>query len=286
MEASLVRRDQQLKFNIYGYDPSLAAAIVFLVSFALLTLAHIFLVIRSRSYWYSICAVGGICECIGWIGRLLSAQNFRSLDAFLTQQICLVLAPNFYSAALYACLGLLVKALGDAYSRLSPRWYLITFCMADLAAMIVQAVGGGMAATALGHGKASATGTHTMVAGIAFQLLSMLVFSALGLEYVYKVRKSSAENRARLEKYRWFIWGIGVGSFWILVRCVYRTVELSQGWQGYLITHQPYFLCLDSVPMVITMAVLIPTHPYLSIRDREEAQIHKTIPEKTEDFSP
>ena len=52
----------------------------------------------------------------------------------------------------------------------------------------------------------------------------------------------------------------------IYIRSIYRTVELAQGWNGYLITHEGYFLGLDASIMVIAVwaflvfdpAVLLP----------------------------
>ena len=31
-----------------------------------------------------------------------------------------------------------------------------------------------------------------------------------------------------------------------------RTIELAQGWEGYLITHEVFFFVLDSIPMVFS----------------------------------
>jgi hypothetical protein len=39
----------------------------------------------------------------------------------------------------------------------------------------------------------------------------------------------------------------------IYIRSIYRTVELAQGWSGYLITHESYFIGLDGVMMVIAV---------------------------------
>ena len=41
----------------------------------------------------------------------------------------------------------------------------------------------------------------------------------------------------------------------VVVRSVYRTVELSEGWVGYLITHESYFIGLDGVMMVVAVGV-------------------------------
>lgn len=137
-------------------------------------------------------------ECVGWVGRSLSSGNPEDVNFFLMQSpskartefilhanppfavICLTLAPCFFSAAVYATLGMvrgrcplsfahadplaqLIRHLGAQYSRLPPHLYLWIFCLADLVAIVIQAVGGGMAAIALLKKKGSVSGTNTMV---------------------------------------------------------------------------------------------------------------------------
>lgn len=50
---------------------------------------------------------------------------------------------------------------------------MLIFCICDLLAIGVQAIGGGMAAVALKKDSFSLTGTRIMVAGISLQLASM-----------------------------------------------------------------------------------------------------------------
>lgn len=65
----------------------MGAAIAFLVVFAILSIGHLGILIRSRIWWTSVLVVGGVAEIIGWVGRLWSSINVGSLNAFLTQEI-------------------------------------------------------------------------------------------------------------------------------------------------------------------------------------------------------
>ncbi|BGP39118.1 hypothetical protein JCM10450v2_003072 [Rhodotorula kratochvilovae] len=252
------RNGDELTFNIYGYDPSLAAAIVFLVAFGLITLWQTGQVVRSRIWWLIVLLVGGLCEIIGWVGRAWAARNPYNLNAFLVQQICLILAPCFFSATIYGLLGMIVRALGARYSCLRPSLYLWLFCLADLVAIVIQAIGGASAALALKNDKSSKPGTHIMVAGIAFQLACMLVFSVLALD-VYRRARADRSYRERRHAQEGRLsrlgWGLAWATAWIVIRGIYRTVELAEGWSGYLITHEPYFAVLDSTAMVLCQAV-------------------------------
>ncbi|GAA5869889.1 hypothetical protein JCM1840_007663 [Sporobolomyces johnsonii] len=252
LPASSTNGGDDLTFNIYGYDPSLAAAIVFIVAFSLITIVQTGLVARSRIWWLTVLIVGGIGEIIGWAGRLL------------------ILAPCFFSATVYGILGMLVRAIGPEYSILRPSLYLWVFCLCDLIAIVIQAVGGAKAALALQASESSDTGTHIMLAGIVFQLFSMAVFCCLGLDFFRRARKDplySGKHNVREGRIGLLAFGLTWGSTWIMIRCIYRTVELAEGWAGYLITHEPYFCVLDSMAMVLCQAVFCFTWPSWCLPD-------------------
>ncbi len=45
------------------------------------------------------------------------------------------------------------------------------------------------------------------------------------------------------------------------IRCVYRVTELSQGYRGHLATTEAFFYGLDSLPLLIAVAVYVPFWP-------------------------
>ncbi|EGV64643.1 phospholipid-translocating ATPase rsb1 [Yamadazyma tenuis] len=48
----------------------------------------------------------------------------------------------------------------------------------------------------------------------------------------------------------------------VYIRCVFRVVELCQGWNGYLKTHEIYLLVLDSLMVALCGIVYVVFHPY------------------------
>jgi hypothetical protein len=62
--------------------------------------------------------------------------------------VTLTIAPSYMSAAIYLCLARIVMVYGDHLSRLQPRTYTIVFCACDIVSLLLQAVGGGIAASA------------------------------------------------------------------------------------------------------------------------------------------
>ena len=97
-------------------------------------------------------------------------------------------------------------------------------------------------------------GTRIMVAGILFQLAAIVVFSTLFIWVILQGLKSRGEVLKEL-KVRLVIGATCISVLVLVIRAIYRTIELLQGWEGYLITTEAYFLALDGAMMVICVAV-------------------------------
>jgi hypothetical protein len=63
----------------------------------------------------------------------------------------------------------------------------------------------------------------------------------------------------------------------ILIRSIYRVVELAQGWRGTLITHEVYLFTLDSMLMVLFVYshVLVFPPRYLRNLRRDDEIAHE-----------
>ena len=197
-------------------------------------------------------------ELLGWIARLWSSRCPYNNTAFVMQISVLIIAPCFYSAAIYYILGQLITLWGRQYSPISPRLYIIIFASFDLLSIIIQAVGGSLASKASSAEPPESTlvGTHAMMAGIIIQLISMCVFAILFLWVTWKARGVPKTNKMHL-----LLATTTFSAACIIIRNFYRAIELSQGWEGYLITHEPYFDVLDGTLMVLAAVVFNFVHP-------------------------
>jgi hypothetical protein len=108
--------------------------------------------------------------------------------------ICLTIAPVFFAASIYLILSRIIVHYGIHHARISPKTISLTFMSCDFIALLLQATGGAIADTA-GTAKGSDQGTHIMVGGLGFQVLSLLLFIALAGEFALNVRRDS-----RMEK--------------------------------------------------------------------------------------
>lgn len=259
---------------VYGYQPALGVGITGLILFTLSTFVHIYQIFTSRMWWLIVLVLGGITEIIGYAARIYSWSDDTNLDAFLAQTVTLIIAPSFFSAALYIIFGRIIHIVGKQYSILAPKWYTIIFVIADLISLIVQAVGGGQAAVAAKTNSDTTNGTHIMVAGICFQMFTMSVYVFFVLFYIFRLSKNKVQLTRKMKV---FIIGMSIITLMIFIRCIYRTVELLAGWSGYIITHEIYFACLDGLPMIIAFITFNIFHPGQYITNDKKIAIDDNI---------
>lgn len=137
----------------------------------------------------------------------------------------------------------------------------------DFVSLVLQGAGGGLAATA-NDKSGSDTGRGIMVAGVAFQVISLLIFMGFWSEFVYRLRKTSESVKdirfielRDAKKFAWFQYALGTTVVLIFIRSVYRVAELQQGFNGPIANNEVSFMILEG-PMIF-LAVLSMTilHP-------------------------
>lgn len=258
--------------NVYGYVPDRQANLAALVCFAVMWFFNAVISLWYRQWWFGTAFfIGFGLETGGYVGRYLSHGDPNNLNYFLDQIICLTLGPAFFMGGVYFLLAKYSMIYKQGVGRLKPMMYSYIFVSCDLVSIILQAIGGGMAATALQDDEDTAPGTHVMVAGLAVQVASMSLFMGLCLDFMLRVRKLRKTTgdiynpdyvhipEAKL--YTPLFYAIGICTLLIYVRCIYRLIELAEGWSGYLILHEPYFLVLEALIVWLGTATLTVIHP-------------------------
>ena len=178
--------------------------------------------------------------------------------------LTICIAPTFFTAGIYVILGRMIAIAGPGVSPIGPVWYLWIFCTVDVISLVIQAVGGGWAAVAFNSEPPgdTKTGTDIMVAGIDFQLISVIIFSILFFSFLY--RASTKMNLPAFKNDKNMKLLVLVTSFSILLiimRSIYRTVELAGGWTGHVIETERYFIALDGAPMAALVIAFNILHP-------------------------
>lgn len=293
-----------LEFGEVRYIPTLAGNAIYMVIFILLLLVHAYLGFRHKTWGFLVGMVAGcLIEIVGYAGRIMLWQNDFSFNAFImwvatrseklgrcadlvdSYLVPLTIAPAFISAAIYTCISRLIVVYGHHAARLKPRTYTLTFIGCDLTSLVLQAAGGAIAAESTAGSSGGQTGINVMIAGLAFQVVSLTLFLVLSLDLIIRAgRKSEFELNGRFanlrhgRRFRFFPAGqynsrsnrcilltlppaIVVATLLVLVRCCYRVAELQGGFGGSLANNETTFMIFEG-PMiflaVLTLAVLHP----------------------------
>jgi hypothetical protein len=227
---------------------------------------------------------GLILEILGYGGRLgmnddpfkftwfiLWVHPFSSSRRQFTDKsrslVSLTIAPAFLAASIYLCLGRLVQGYGENISRFSSRFYTFTFITCDFISLLLQAVGGALAAT---EDKTNPTnvGVNVMIAGLAFQVASLALFMFLSLEFVYRaVQARQADLNFEFFKlgqrkmFRLLPYALALATVTIFIRCAFRVAELQDGFSGNLANDEPMFMGFEGPMIIVAVAAMTLVHP-------------------------
>ena len=184
--------------------------------------------------------------------------------------------------------------------------YTKIFVTFDVISLILQGAGGGVAATADSDKAMSDMGVNIMIAGLACQLVSLLVFIGLCCDFAWrlhkgivgsKVRVASAEytpvsglskrptwmqrsqeiggNNAMTIDYtairssrmfKGFLGALAAATILILIRSAYRLAELQEGFNGKLANNEVLFMILEGPMIILACAGITAFHPGLAMR--------------------
>ena len=239
-----------VRFTTYGYVPILAPNALYTAWFALLALLALGFGIKSRTWTYTLALFTGTAlEALGYGGRLMMTPNPWSDAGFKMQICCLVLAPSALAACIYLTLKHLVNFYGPEHSLLKPRLYPWIFVGCDIGSMCVQAIGGGVAASASTKPNLVNVGNRLIVAGIAIQVATMTLCGVLMTIFIFRYRKAKknggdssgsekneyfAENPRERKRLHIFCYSVAFAYTTILIRCIYRYVFNFGGGKGKL----------------------------------------------------
>ncbi|KAK4185231.1 RTA1 like protein-domain-containing protein [Podospora australis] len=258
-----------VKATTLGYFPNEGVNIFLAIGFGVAALITLVTGIWKRTWGFSIAvAAGCILECVGYIGRVLLAENPWNGDAFKMQIVAIVLGPTLVCIGLYLTLRHIVTALNPGLSRIAPRVYPMIFVPADISCLIIQAIGGGVAASA---GKANYNilkhGNRIIMAGIVLQVVVLGAFGTLAGDYLFRTRRyfnggSVGEEHAvgallwRNKKFRTFEWAMFAAYACLLIRCIYRIAEMAGGWGNHIMQHESSFVVLEGFMILIASLLL------------------------------
>ncbi|KAH8660450.1 putative RTA1 domain protein [Xylariales sp. PMI_506] len=260
-----------LEYANLRYIPSLAGNVIYAALLGLLVVAQTGLAIRYKTWGFFVGIFGGLAlEIIGYAARIEIHYNPFPFDPFLQQLICLTIGPAFISASIYLCLGRIVSVYSPQVSRIKPRSYTYIFVSGDFVALVLQAAGGAIAATAGKKGGLQQTGVNIMIAGLVFQVVSLATFMVMCTDYMLRLHKSPsllepifAELRSTF-KFRAFLIALALATLLVFIRSVYRVAELQGGFGGSIANNEVTFMIFEGPMIILAVLGLTIFHPGLA----------------------
>lgn len=240
---------------IYGYLPNEGLALLATIMFFLLLLAHTFQLIKYRTWYFVTVPIGCLFEVVGYTFRTVSRlQDPYNLYWFVMNYFFVVVAPVFYSAAIYACLSVLINATGRRFSPLRPRWIVTIFIACDVIATAIQVAGAGLVGGKEASHDDPSSAVHILLAGLAFQVATFAAYLVLLALFMYK-------SRMHIRHFKVFLAALWAASLLIYMRTIFRLIESSMPLFNSLMTSETFYGCLEFAPVVTAIIILTIFHP-------------------------
>jgi RTA1 like protein len=236
--------------------PSFALGVLGVALFTIALFLHAYLLFRHRTWYFSTVLIGTVMEIIGYVFRILAAKiNPYAVSYFVAQYFCIVVAPVFYSAAIYTILSVMINRIGRQFSPLTPKVILWIFIVCDVVATVVQITGASLVGSAYGSGKDPNIPNNILLAGLAFQVFTFAVFILCFLIFVWRARN------ALTPALKIFSGAVFVATMAVYLRTCIRLAETAEGLLKFLSTHEAIFGCLEFLPIIVAVYIFIYWHP-------------------------
>ncbi|KAI5843392.1 RTA-like protein, partial [Morchella snyderi] len=246
----------------YHYTPSLVAAALFTLLFAISTLLHAYQLIRTRTWSFIPLLIGGIFEVIGYTGRVQSHYDTEALGPYIMQTLLLLVAPALFAASIYMILGRLIALLdGEKQSLIRLKWLTKIFVAGDILSFTLQSGGGGIMAG--GDQKSMKNGERLVLIGLFVQIIFFGFFIIASIVFHRRINRNptgvslSLANSAFSLRTSWMglLYALYASSAAILIRSVFRAIEYIQGNSGYLMSTEIWIYLFDAVLMLTAMVI-------------------------------
>ncbi|KAH9909038.1 RTA1 like protein-domain-containing protein [Xylariomycetidae sp. FL2044] len=271
--------------SLYGYRPSIAASLIFLLLFLISLLSCLVFTIPKRRWLaFSIpVSVACVLEILGYGVRLASYFDPYLWDArlFAVSTTALTIAPAFVSTGIYFTVSETVTIIGADHSLIRPKNY-PHLVWIDVAGFVLQVAGVAVTFSDLsldtGLGTNATPGSLVICAGTALQALSLLCFLMLFGVIVYKAK---LEHRrfgytswhpergfvALTQRFKIFVSMLVVAIICLFTRAVYRTMLLGMGLQSTMAQNEMLFAGLEGFLVVVAVVSLVVAHPASYLED-------------------
>ncbi|KAJ5538274.1 hypothetical protein N7494_007753 [Penicillium frequentans] len=253
-----------MAYVLYNYTPSLAAAVVFVILFVIVTLIHIILACKTKTKFLIAFILGGCLEAIGYAARAVNAHDAPTytVTLYAMQSLFILLAPSLFAASIYMILGRIIRLTnGDSRSLIRGTRLTKIFVCGDVLAFLIQSGGGAIMSSAKTASKIKLA-EDIIIVGLVVQILFFGFFVIVSVVFHWRMSSNptSAALGTSVNWQRYLIVLYSASSF-IMIRCIYRVFEYIQGSTGSLQSHEYFAYIFDATLMVLVMIIFVIFHP-------------------------
>lgn len=257
----------------FHFWPSKDLAIIALTLFLFAALTTFGVTVWTRQWYMVIVSIVGLLEMGGYACRIAMFHK-PEFGPFVAMQCLLIIPPSFLALAQYITLakvvGLVKQRFPERRLLVKPTAVIWGFFVLELVALSCQGAGAGTSVNTNGV-KNGNSGKVLLIVGLA--ALVLLIMSYL-VTAIYVNRSPLYEVRQSPNLQRVF-WALYTCTTLLLVRNIFRLIEFSQGFHGWLARHEVFFYVFDALLMFLLLMVNTFFHFgfYLNAYRREVKQV-------------
>ncbi|KAI9826360.1 MAG: hypothetical protein M1832_000277 [Thelocarpon impressellum] len=264
--------------SAWDFCPSVAAAYVLAVAFALSTVLHLYQAIRTRKPYCAVITLGTAWQMLAFIFRILSIDNPTNYSHYSTWFVLILVAPIWTNAFVYMVMGRMVYNFLARQSLCGIQaWrFGLYFVVLDVVAFLVQLGGAGMATGQDVPLDQVMRGLHIYMGGVGFQQAVIIGFAYLAFKFTQQLRREPFTERTPAAWRLTYVIGVvlvlitvsrphapsgHIGSRESQIRIIFRLVEYASGLESTIPRHEAYMYCLDTLPMLVASVLFNVVHP-------------------------
>jgi hypothetical protein len=108
-------------------------------------------------------------------------------------------------------------------------------------------------------------GEKIVIAGLALQVATFVFFLIAAIDFQLRMQRKEAASppldSAATPEWKKLLWILYSVSGSVLFRCTFRLIEYAMGNAAYLIAHEWTLYVFDTVPMFLTVVILLVLQP-------------------------
>ncbi|EXK79078.1 hypothetical protein FOQG_16283 [Fusarium oxysporum f. sp. raphani 54005] len=245
-------------WSFYRYEPSTAAAVIFVVLFSITTIVHVIQLIKTKTWYMLAFCLGGISEIAGYIGRAINSTEDPgcwTLGPYVVQSVLLLIAPALMAASIYMILSrVILLTEGEVHAVIRRRWLTKIFVVGDIISIELQSAGGSMMSGANEGNNLMKIGEYVIIGGLFFQLAIFGIFIVV-VSVFHRRMNRSPTNKSLEPSIRWrhYLTTLYITSGFIWVRSLFRVIEYLDGNDGYLMRTEAFMFVFDATLIWIVM---------------------------------